>query len=488
MARFGAALLVAVLYLIGSLVFTEFASVFEFDPDEGYNLGKVMSLRAGHVFLREIWSDQPPLFSYLLLAVFKLFGPSMVAARTVVLCLSAALVFFTYDSVVKLHREGMSRWVAHFAASMAVLLLLTSTGFAVWRVSVMIGLPCVTLAAGAAWAASEAMRQGEGSRTERGWIVASGVLLGLSVGIKLITLILAPVLIVTLAMARSTAPWSARLRGGWSRGLWWMGAFGITVLVALAPALLSGAAEELYLVHAAARSTYRSKHTVVGFVERDPVLFALAATSVALLPLGRGSRSLPWLGWLLFGLAALWRHQPLWLHHVQLLIAPAVVLAGAAIQGVWAALARIGGRPVGLGAALVLALTVAWSSAERMPSLLRPALRDQGAQWRLLDRLRPLYRGGYVATDRQILAFYLGAPVPPALAVTSAKRMRSGQLGARDIAAQIEQSEADLVILNRWSKRLRRQLRRALATRYELVVQDASARGLEVYRRRAPRP
>src|SRR5262245_24623627 len=58
--------------------------VFEFDPDEGNNVIKALLVKEGYQYGTQIWTDQPPLFSYLLLPFFALFGQTMDVARGVV--------------------------------------------------------------------------------------------------------------------------------------------------------------------------------------------------------------------------------------------------------------------------------------------------------------------------------------------------------------------------------------------------------------------
>jgi hypothetical protein len=58
---------------------------FSWKYDEGLNAVKAQLLLAGKPLYREIWSDQPPLFTLLLVASFKVWGQSVLAGRALVL-------------------------------------------------------------------------------------------------------------------------------------------------------------------------------------------------------------------------------------------------------------------------------------------------------------------------------------------------------------------------------------------------------------------
>ena len=75
----------------GMYFFYPFRQTFEMDFDEGVNLIKALLLLRGFPLYRLVWSDQPPLFTYLLAGEFRLAGLSVNAARLLVLLFSCAL-------------------------------------------------------------------------------------------------------------------------------------------------------------------------------------------------------------------------------------------------------------------------------------------------------------------------------------------------------------------------------------------------------------
>ena len=67
-------------------------NVYELRADEGINLQKAALIANGHQLYSEIWSDQPPVLSYVLSMVHHFFPFSVAAARVMILLFSAILI------------------------------------------------------------------------------------------------------------------------------------------------------------------------------------------------------------------------------------------------------------------------------------------------------------------------------------------------------------------------------------------------------------
>ena len=106
----------------------------EYDEDEGLNLMKGLLVARGHALYSEVWNDQPPGLTYLLAGTFRVFGPSVVLARCVVLGFAAVLLWSLGEVLRVLH----GRW----AAVAGMLLLGGSWFFARLSFSVMIDSDC----------------------------------------------------------------------------------------------------------------------------------------------------------------------------------------------------------------------------------------------------------------------------------------------------------------------------------------------------------
>jgi len=487
LSRVTPALWVATLYLVLSLAFTQFRGVFEIDTDEGNNLIKALLLQHGLSF-GQIWSDQPPLFAAILWGIFRVFGWHVAVARELVLVFTAALLFAIYDSVVAISRRSCGLMAAHLGAFLSVVLVVLSFGFAVWRVCVMIGLPCIALTALSLWAA---IRGGEHDPTDRAdrrfWLLTSGVLLGLSLSTKLFTAFVVPAVLL-----QAISPELSQLGQGGTRpalraaGVFGLG-FGAALLVGLGPLLISGDIWKLYEVHALAQAAgYRSVNTLFGLVERDEWLFGLAILGGMLVLWFRLRAALPFVFWLTAAMVLLSNHDPLWAHHHQLMVTPAAALAGV---GVAIACRRVGRWLAPTIAAALLAttlLSVGVNAPRRFDELLAPYPHEQSRDWKIVGLLKKRHlEGATMVTARQIYAFHLGLSVPPELAVTSAKRFHAGMLNADTIIAAIRKSHAEVVVVAwPWPRKVRDAVRHAIAKQYRVIYEAKTRRPSYVYLRR----
>ncbi|HSC86031.1 MAG TPA: hypothetical protein VLC09_02125, partial [Polyangiaceae bacterium] len=360
------ALILALGYVLAVACCNEYREVFEIDPDESNNLIKALLLEHGASFGGDLWSDQPPLFTYLLAGWFRVVGQSVEHARTFVLGFAGLAVFALVDSARRL--GGL------LAALGAFVWLVGSSAFVPLSVSVMIGLPSVALLSAACWAAlvegqllstslpgsPSGLPSGSppASRGRRfAWLALSGALLGASWGVKLFTGFAVVPLVLTVGASALRRSWSA----GWrARALelgcaWLIWGLGVVVVfgVVLLPYLGATGDQELIEAHAGLRATrpewFVGWGSVRGFLVDDAVLFGAALLGVVVTLLRRRWAALSFFGWLLLAGLALALHFPVWPHHRVLVTLPAAALAGLGVGGVLTALlAWIGRRWAGL--------------------------------------------------------------------------------------------------------------------------------------------
>jgi 4-amino-4-deoxy-L-arabinose transferase-like glycosyltransferase len=93
----GSLLLVVVLLLLYSHV--PLGTAFAFSTDESYETLKPFLCNQGHLLYKEIWNDEPPMFTVILASAFKLFGTSILTARLVVVTLAAIFFLVLHDMV-----------------------------------------------------------------------------------------------------------------------------------------------------------------------------------------------------------------------------------------------------------------------------------------------------------------------------------------------------------------------------------------------------
>jgi hypothetical protein len=490
-----AAWLAAAVYVVCVAVWGNYRSVFEFDPDEGNNLMKALLLQRGHAFITEIWSDQPPLFAYVLRYAFALFGPTVTVGRLVVLAFAGAAVFAAYDALrcVRGHVAGLA----------GALLLVTSTQFVQLSMSVMIGLPSIACMLLGVWALVRYRISGRSS-----WLVASGTLMGLSVATKLFTAFLVPVygLVVLLwagaeavrSRQESKKALAARVLG---KGALWAAGFTVALLIGLWPILtawdLGGLVETHELARESRRGTSPGLGAVLGFLRDDALLFGLAVVGLGRALLVRQVPLLLWAVWLTLAALLLLDHYPVWPHHRLLLTAPAAVLGGYAASlvgqrsqeeepSLMASSPASSWRRglVGAVTAVGLAALIVFSHPQGKDRLLRPKpWSDSKQDRRVVAALEPYARpDAYVMSARQIYAFQVGMPVPPSLAVTSFKRMQTGLLDNKTMRSTLEAYRPEVIVLSsRWSGDLRRAVKDAMGEEYSRTYRNAGHQSVEIY-------
>ena len=73
------------------VLFYPFRFAFELDADEGVNLMKSLLVNQGAELYTDVWSDQPPLLTYLIAVLFQIVGVNLTVVRLMVLLFSCAL-------------------------------------------------------------------------------------------------------------------------------------------------------------------------------------------------------------------------------------------------------------------------------------------------------------------------------------------------------------------------------------------------------------
>lgn len=140
-------------------------SGFQFGGDEGHELMKALLVSRGHPLYTEIWNDQPPLYTEIIAAIFRLAEPSAFIARLVTIGFSVLLLAALCGVIL--------RASGFLAASIAILLLGSSAYFLELSVSAMLEIPALSLGMCALWAASR-----YSSERKTGFLAASGILFG----------------------------------------------------------------------------------------------------------------------------------------------------------------------------------------------------------------------------------------------------------------------------------------------------------------------
>ena len=74
-------------------------TAFQFADDEGFEVIKPFMCLKGYKLYTEIWNDQPPLYTVLQTAMFRLFGPTMLVARLIAAGFGLLMIVAFYELV-----------------------------------------------------------------------------------------------------------------------------------------------------------------------------------------------------------------------------------------------------------------------------------------------------------------------------------------------------------------------------------------------------
>lgn len=440
-------------FVLTVLIFFPVHKQFQFDHDEGVELMKAMLVNEGYDLYSEIWSDHVPLWSYFLAGIFRVTGYRVVFARLATLLFGAGLVWSAGQYLR-----------AHFglkAALVSVVVMALLPLFMVRSISVMIGIPSIALAMLAIFLA------GSWHQHRRPvLLVLSAIALSLSIGIKIFTAFLAPVIGLGLLTGEFTREAARKRWIGvpipafvWSLAFlattsaWFFGLVGMENLDQLISPHLDGVQIDF------------AGETITEILAPQWPLFVLAG--VGAIHAYRQKNAYFWypLAWVVAAYGLLLGHRPVW-DHLQLLVTvPAAMLASIGIVEVTAQLP--GGRDIGtyfrgksrlfivglIAAALFFfdfhqpagfELIRRSGSENSSPFVIAPP------EARILSEVSnysPVTT--WMVSDNLMYPFLTKLKVPPNLAIISIKRLQTGHLTETEIIQTIERYHPEQVFLSR---------------------------------------
>jgi len=452
-------LILPVVFFVLMLAYFPFRERFEFDLDEGLNAMKALLVRSGYPLYSQVWSDQPPLLTYLLAACFRLFGANVDAGRILVLCLSTLLM----GCAVQYLRMTWGVW--HALAGGVFIILLPF--YPSLSVAIMVGLPSIAFAM-----LSLLLLEFWHQRRWEGWLILSALALGLSVLTKLFTGFLAPIFVIGLllderARQRDSRSWKRMLRPA----LAWSLVFGAVSaglgLILVGPAYLS----QLVTTHLFARQEasfieLTAAQSISWYLRDAWPFLLLGGIGCIFVILERRWRSFYLLAWAVVAYLLLSLHAPVWYHHQFLITIPAAILSAVAAGEVMQVIPRVvRSRAFVSGRALLALLALAgcvvilgararltyYSFALPAP-LIPPEAPTGGHETDFLAGMATYAtKTHWVVTDMPMYAFRLGLPVPPPLAAITDKRLASGEVSEEQIIQVIEEYQPEQVLLGRFN-------------------------------------
>jgi hypothetical protein len=430
---------------------------FEFSTDEGINLMKSMLVNQGYALYGQIWSDQPPLFTYLLTGVFQVFGLKVGAGRFLVLFLSCALLWAAFQLMILI-------WGKKPALAGALLIFLLPK-YLTLSVSTMVGLPALAFAMLSLFALAVWHR-----RRSSLALLLSAVALSLSVLTKLFTGFLAPIFVLGIALDeyfrwRQTRSWRGLfppiLWGAvftlltLGLGTWWIGPQNLPQVLDthLSAPKVDYLRDEVYF-------------TINYHLQQGWPVLALALLGTVFTLRRRLWLALYPLAWMLCAYGLLYFHRPVWFHHQLLVTIPAAMLGGVALYegmrwGVQVIRAQFRPDLEGFMRAAALIALLSLMLGYRPPETLTylrplPSLATSGLELgplaeRFLVRMNKYApRTHWVVTDLPMYAFRARLPVPPNLVVFSVKRFETGNLTEAEVIDTIREYQPEQILLGRY--------------------------------------
>ncbi len=460
---------IASLYLLLPL-----GTALQFGGDEGYQLITSFLMSKGFVLYKEIWSDQPPVFVLLLDWAFKMFNPSILAARL----LAASFGLLMFATFYELVRFRSDQWQALLAA----FLLLASPGALELSVSVMQEVPAFALALVSAFLLFNWRR-----RQRWLWLWASGLAMGVALETKLTAIVVAPAMIVEMLLESRARQRLAWIRGFLVSALQWGAAAGITFML-ITLAWGQGSFQSSYRAHF-------TEHPVSGmerpeafpmpisaFLDHGECVLA-AVVGIMLAIQRRRVREFAFpFAWLGTALVIHLVHRPWWMYYYLHLAIPMAWLAGFAVTEMIRSFSGILGatgfrlsssrtwKGVVLCVLVALALVRSEKRVEAGARSLRERTRVDGDP--ILAKMKGYAARThwvYVRYTKEAYAFHARLPMPPELAMVTLKRFWSGQISAEGIVDTCRRHKPEQVLLNpgeitsEW---------RGFLTNYVVVYQD----------------
>jgi len=440
--------------------------------DEGIRTEQLFLMSAGYRPFRDIFAAQGPLLLDLLHPWYVLFGQDLVAARLSVALYSLVGLAGTY-------------WVGRLAGgrlggAAAALFLALSPLYLEGSRLALAEVPALAPAILAIGAGLMYMRRCAvaGQPQRRGWLLAAGILLAVSVSMKPITLA-ACVPIGLAILSRGRAARRDLLVVG--------GVVAIFVLVAVFAVGLAAVLEQIvdYRLESRASEGWSLAKNRLALARalsfEQTALLGLALGGGLLLVARRGWDGVCLVAWACASVVLLLAYSPLHGKHVVIMIAPVAAMAGAGVGLAWLefrAPSRLVWR-AGVSASFLGLL--AWYAATAPPSLAQsgqlmrvtadsdvdPAFEQYADAVAVIGVLsRPT---DFVVTDHPYLTFLARRLVPPALVDTSRARIRSRSLRASEAVAIATTYAPSLVVL--WTDRLRglRDFKAWVEENYRLV-------------------
>lgn len=415
---------------------------FEFDSDEGINLMKSLLYLKGFSLYKEIWSDQPPLFTIILSYWLKIFGLSVYNARILILIFSMIFIWAFYETI-KI-QNGCT------CAFIAVIFLILSQDYFRLSSSVMIGIPSLAFTMLSIYCIAYFKE-----KELKVLLILSGMLIALSLQTKLFTIFLIPIIILEIARSK-------KYRSFYCIILWLSSALIFYLVIALVflDFNLNLLIHELFLPHIQSNiqkvnfSLISNRFLIFSVILKDYDTALLAFTGVVAQFKYKKQQFIFPLLWLTLSSFVTLTHTPIWYHHRLLFSIPLSWLAAITLNGIFQSnlSQEFNKKKIFHWVASALIILTFFRLPMKYNKIYMTVKNNISTQQHTTLELVSKYKQDthWVVTDRPIFAFYSCILVPPELAVMSYKRILTGNLKPEYFVYILNKYKPEQILLNRF--------------------------------------
>ena len=482
--------LAALVYVVALTCLAPIRTGFQFGGDEGHELMKALLVSRGHPLYKEVWNDQPPLYTLIVGGFFWLIGPSAFTARIITVGFSALLLLALYGLVAQA--------VGYLAALIAVLLLFASAHFMELSVSAMLEVPALAVGLCALWAATQYSRQ---SRLRL--LVTSGALFACALQVKLSAALFLPAILMELFERKSVDCTNAtvtklRSLGFWGSGMVFFASVGIVFSI-IAFLFYDSVTISIFLKSHFSKSTKEAAELIMSRWNPCSILSDLgpALSCIGLflfLPWTKERTYRPPIVLLTTVICFHCFHQPYWYYYGLHFAIPVSWLAPVGLVE-WGRLLKtqkIGITPLAkftfAGSALCwcICFSIVFiqlpdkiaSEANRLLSV-QPASQNRYVKSLTANEIPCKW----IFTDRSLAAFWANSPIPPELSVIPLKRIWSESISKDEVLRCLTAYRPEIVMIpGEWENRF--GIAEYLRSNYKLNIESMT--GESIYLRLNP--
>jgi 4-amino-4-deoxy-L-arabinose transferase-like glycosyltransferase len=449
-------ILIAMVFFAFTFSFYPFREKLQYDTDEGLNLMRSMLVEMGHPLYTEVSSDQPPLFNQILALVFRVVGWEVNAARLLVLLFSTLLVWACAQFL-------QLTW-GRLSAILFLPLIIMTPRYLGLSVAVMIGVPCIALAA----VSLVLVTFWHQDRRDL-WLVLSGFLLAFSVLIKFFTGFLVPIFLVGITLSAYHDHKGEKFSWRILRpALVWSSCFaGLAILLTL---MMVGPGNLWLIIYPHLMAPSQELFQLEGYsinvhLQAAVPLLLLALPGALIAIFKRNWLGLYPLAWALAAYLLFSFYSPVFYHHQLLITVPAAMLSAPAVAEGILSLVHVR-RFSDLAHVSALLGVIALIGFVWLPFHYSKALNDELTDLPRISgftlkatpgKLKILHamekyadKTNWILTDMPMYAFRVGRPVPPNLATFSQKRVSTGSLTEKDVLDSMREYRPEQVLMARF--------------------------------------